>query len=319
MEHSSPVYSFKTHTIGLYNRTRYELKKNYDLYLLVLIPVVYLILFKYIPIYGVQIAFRSYSITGGILDSPWVGLKYVKRFLNSYHFWGIMRNTISISLYSLMTFPLPVVLAILLNYMPSIKFKKIVQTVSYSPYFISMVVMVGLILQFFDMRTGPINLIITMLGGKAVPFMMNPKLFYLIYIGTGVWQGIGYGAIIYISALAGVSQELHEAAVIDGASIIKRIRYIDIPCIIPTVTIMFILRCGTIMYVDYEKVFLMQNDLNLQVSEVISTYVYKQGLVAELPQYSYSSAIGLFVSLINCITLLIANRISKSLSGSSLW
>lgn len=296
-----------------------EIYKNWSLYLLVAVPVIYLIIFKYIPMYGVQIAFRRYQPVYGIEGSPWVGLDYFEQFMTNYKFWDIIRNTLSISVYSLLTFPLSIILAVLLNYIPFRKFQKTVQLVSYAPHFISTVVMVSMILQFLDTRTGLVNALITALGGEAINFMGRKDLFYHIYVWSGVWQGVGYASIIYIAALAGVSPELHEAAIMDGATIMKRVWHIDLPSILPTVMIMFIMQCGTVMSVGYEKVYLMQNSMNLEVSEVIDTYVYKQGLTSTMPKYSYSTAVGLFVSIINVILLVTVNTIAKKVSGSSLW
>ncbi len=296
-----------------------EIYKNWSLYLLVAVPVIYLIIFKYIPMYGVQIAFRRYQPVYGIEGSPWVGLDYFEQFMTNYKFWDIIRNTLSISIYSLLTFPLSIILAVLLNYIPFRKFQKTVQLVSYAPHFISTVVMVSMILQFLDTRTGLVNALITALGGEAINFMGRKDLFYHIYVWSGVWQGVGYASIIYIAALAGVSPELHEAAIMDGATIMKRVWHIDLPSILPTVMIMFIMQCGTVMSVGYEKVYLMQNSMNLEVSEVIDTYVYKQGLTSTMPKYSYSTAVGLFVSIINVILLVTVNTIAKKASGSSLW
>lgn len=303
----------------LWQRVRKEFAKNWSLYLLVSIPLAYLIIFRYVPMYGVQIAFRRYQPVRGILGSPWIGLDYFRQFITNHRFWSIIRNTLSISLYTLGTFPLAIILAVLLNYIPMQGFKKTVQLVSYAPHFISTVVMVSIILQFLDTRNGLINILITSLGGEAVNFMAKEEAFYHIYVWSGVWQSVGYSSIIYIAALAGVSPELHEAAIMDGATILKRVWHIDIPSILPTVMIMFIMQCGTVMSVGYEKVFLMQNDLNLNVSEVIDTYVYKQGLTASMPKYSYSTAVGLFVSIINSILLIFVNWVSKKFSGSSLW
>ena len=296
-----------------------EIYKNWSLYLLVAVPVIYLIIFKYIPMYGVQIAFRRYQPVYGIEGSPWEGLDYFEQFMTNYKFWDIIRNTLSISIYSLLTFPLSIILAVLLNYIPFRKFQKTVQLVSYAPHFISTVVMVSMILQFLDTRTGLVNALITALGGEAINFMGRKDLFYHIYVWSGVWQGVGYASIIYIAALAGVSPELHEAAIMDGATIMKRVWHIDLPSILPTVMIMFIMQCGTVMSVGYEKVYLMQNSMNLEVSEVIDTYVYKQGLTSTMPKYSYSTAVGLFVSIINVILLVTVNTIAKKVSGSSLW
>ena len=298
---------------------RREIYKNWSLYLLVAVPVIYLIIFKYVPMYGVQIAFRRYQPVYGITGSPWVGLEYFEQFMTNYKFWDIIRNTLSISVYSLATFPLSIVLAVLLNYIPFRKFQKTVQLVSYAPHFISTVVMVSMILQFLDTRNGLVNVLVTTLGGEAINFMGRKDLFYHIYVWSGVWQGVGYSSIIYIAALAGVSPELHEAAIMDGATIMKRVWHIDLPSILPTVMIMFIMQCGSVMSVGYEKVYLMQNSMNLEVSEVIDTYVYKQGLTSTMPKYSYSTAVGLFVSIINVILLVPVNTIAKKASGSSLW
>lgn len=297
----------------------HELRKNWGLYLLVSIPLLYLILFKYWPMYGVQIAFRNYSPARSIEDSPWVGWKYFEKFMTNYKFRSILLNTILISLYSLATFPLPIVLAILLNYVKRERFKKTVQMVSYMPHFISTVVMVGIILQFLDARSGLLNMITALFGQEAVNFIAKPEYFRTIYVLSGVWQSLGYNSIIYIAALSGVSPELHEAAIVDGANILKRIWHIDLPGIMPTISILLIMQCGSILSVGYEKIYLLQNNLNLSVSEIISTYVYKQGIAASMPQYSYATAIGLFVSVVNVVMLIIVNSLSNKLSGSSLF
>lgn len=298
---------------------RREIRKNWSLYVMVAIPVAYLILFKYLPMYGVQIAFRDYAPAKGITGSPWVGFKHFAKFINNYQFKQILWNTIAISLYQLLTFPLPIVLAIFLNYVKKERFKKAVQMVSYAPHFISTVVMVGIIIQFLDARSGVVNALITAVGGEAKNFMAYPEYFRHIYVWTGVWQGIGYSSIIYIAALSGVSAELHEAAIIDGANIVKRIWHVDLPAIRPTIVIMLIMQCGSILSVGYEKIYLLQNSLNRNQSEIISTYVYKQGIAASLPQYSYSTAIGLFVSIVNVILLILVNQITKKLGETSLF
>ena len=302
-----------------FERFRKEIRNNWALYLLVSIPVAYLIIFKYIPMYGVQLAFRSYSPARSISGSQWLGFKHFQTFMTDFNFKQIMRNTILISLYSLCTFPLPIVLALMLNYTRLSGFKKTVQLVSYAPHFISTVVMVGLILQFFDQRSGILNMLINALGGESVYFMAKAEYFRPIYVWSGVWQGVGYSSIIYIAALSGISPELHEAAIVDGANILKRIWHVDLPGIAPTISILLIMSCGSILSVGYEKIYLLQNSLNLDVSEVISTYVYKPGIASSTPQYSYDTAIGLFVSLVNVFMLLIVNKVSDRLSGSSLF
>jgi len=292
-----------------------KMKKYGALYFLISLPILYLILFNYVPMYGVQIAFRDFTPARSILGSPWVGLKHIWRFINNTKFETIMINTLRLSLYGLLTFPLPILFAFLLNYITSARFKKTVQFISYMPHFISVVVVVGMLNQLFDIN-GPVNMLF---GENPIRFLADKRFFSGLYIWSGVWQGIGFSAIIYIAALAGVSQELHEAAIMDGASILKRFWHIDLPSITPTICVLLILQCGSILNVGYEKIFLMQNDLNLSVSEVIATYVYRQSLGARIPQYSYAAAVGLFVSLINVVTLAIANQAVKRFNGYSLW
>ena len=304
---------------ALLQKYLHNIRSNPGLYIMIILPLVYLIIFKYIPIYGVQIAFRDYSPARSITASPWVGLKYVKKFISYYSFWEIMRNTLVLNLYSLAVFPIPIIFALMLNYMRSAAFKKTIQVVSYIPHFISTVVMVGIIMQFLNKQTGVINQVIQLFGGNPIEFMSKPGYFSHIYVWSGIWQGIGYNSIIYISALSGVSPELHEAAIMDGAGILKRIWHVDLPGILPTVAITFIMGCGSIFNVGYEKIYLMQNNLNLKVSEVISTYVYKQGIASTMPQYSMGAAIDLFVSLLNIVMLLLVNRVTKALTESSLW
>lgn len=300
-------------------RIKRELRRNWVLYLLVMIPVGLLAVFHFAPLYGIQIAFRDYVPVKGFLDSSWVGLKHIKRFLSNYNFWQIMKNTIGINLYGLATFPLSLILALLLNYVPSRFFKKMVQTVSYAPHFISMVVMCGIILQFFDARTGMFNAVMRVFGVQPVNYLARPEAFHHIYIWTNIWQDLGYASIIYIAALAGISPELHEAAIVDGASIVRRIWHVDIPGVLPTFCTLLILRCGSLLSVGYEKILLLQNPLNLATSEVISTYVYKQGLTGAMPQYSYATAIGLFVAVINVVMLVSVNKLVKKLNGIGLW
>ena len=296
-----------------------DVRRDRMLYLMILAPLAFLLVFSYAPMYGVQIAFRDYNIIKGIWDSPWVGLTHIRKFFSSYMFWRLMKNTLALSAYSLAVFPLSLVLALLLNYMPNRRYKKTVQMVSYIPHFLSTVVMCGMVLQFLDQRTGMLNAFLGLFGVPAQSFMANPSAFPHVYIWSGVWQGVGYGSVIYIATLAGVSPELHEAAIIDGANIWQRIWHVDIPGVLPTFCILLIMRCGSIMNVDFEKILLLQNDLNGKVSEVISTYVYKQSFQNTFPQYSYSAAIGLFTSLVNMALLVTVNWASKRLSGSSLW
>lgn len=305
--------------VPLVRRCGTELRRNWFLYLLILFPVGILLVFHYAPMVGIQIAFRDYVPVKGFFESSWVGLKHVKRFISNYKFWDILWNTLAINLYGLATFPLSLLLALLINYVPSRFFKKTVQTVSYAPHFISMVVMCGIILQFFDARTGVFNAVMGLFGVAPVNYMAKPEAFRHIYIWTSIWQDLGYASIIYIAALAGISPELHEAAIVDGASIVRRIWHVDIPGVLPTFCTLLILRCGSLLSIGFEKILLLQNSLNISVSEVISTYVYKQGLTGTMPQYSYSTAIGLFISVINMVLLVSVNRIVRKFNGMGLW
>lgn len=298
-----------------------KVKRDWQLYLLVLIPLVILFLFKYVPMYGIKIAFTDFRITKGINSGKWVGLKYFQKFFSSKLALNYITNTLAISLYELAVFPLSLILALLLAYIPSAKYRKAVQMVSYAPHFISTVVMCGIILQFLQARGGLINILLGWFGIESRNWITYPSAFRHIYVWSGVWQNLGYGSIIYIAALAGVSPELHEAAIVDGADIRKRIWYVDIPCVLPTFSILLIMRCGNIMSIGFEKVLLLQNSLNLSVSEIISTYTYNIGLnsTGSMPQYSYGAAIGVFTSVTNLILLIIVNAITKRLSGSGLW
>lgn len=296
-----------------------EFKRYGALYAMLLIPMVILILFKYVPMYGVQIAFRDYKITRGIESSPWVSFKYFTKFFNSYQFKSVLTNTVAINFYSLATFPLSLVFALIMHYLMHPKFKKTVQMISYAPHFISRVVMCSMIIQFLDPRSGLINSFLGLFGVEPVSYMAKPEYFYSIYVWSDVWQQLGYNSIIYVAALAGVSPELHEAAIVDGASIVKRIWYIDIPSVLPTFCILLIMRCGQLLSLGYEKILLLQNNLNKDVSQVISTYSYEIGIAASKPQYSYAAAIGLFTSVVNMIMLFVVNKVTRKLNGNSLW
>ena len=294
---------------------------RWQLYLLLLLPVIWLIIFCYTPMAGLVLAFKKYNSGLGVWGSPWVGLDNFRKFFTSFKFPVVMRNTLTISLYSLIiTFPIPIIFALLLNAMLGTRYKKVIQTVTYIPYFISTVVMVGLIFQLLDTRNGLYGNLYTLFTHSAAPNLLsNGRVFKHIYVWSGVWQTTGYSAIIYIAALSGVDQSLHEAAMIDGASRFQRLIYIDIPAILPTASIMLVLAVGNIMNVGYEKVLLMQNDLNLNYSEIISTYVYKVGLASGITDFSLSTAIGMFNSVINFILLVIANWGSKKLNGSGIF
>lgn len=293
-------------------------KKHWELYLLVLPPVLYLLIFKYIPMFGVQIAFKNYNVVQGIWGSPWVGFKHFQAFFDSPNFWLLIKNTIGISLYSLLAgFPVPILLALALNEVRTGYFKKTVQMVTYAPHFISTVVMVSIIILMLSPHVGVVDRLFSFFGIPMTNFLGIPEYFKSIYVWSGVWQGMGYSSIIYIAALAGVDPSLYEAARMDGASRLRKIWHIDIPTLIPITVIMLILSLGSIMGVGFEKIYLMQNPLNTSASEVISTYVYKVGLIGA--NFSFSSAVGLFNSIINLILLVMVNFISRRVSENSLW
>ncbi len=297
-------------------------KKHWQLHLFLLLPVVYVLIFRYYPIYGVQIAFKQFNPAKGILGSPWVGLTHFKTFFKSYQFKRVITNTLSISLYSLLAgFPLPIIFALFLNALPNQRLKKFIQTVTYIPHFVSVVVIVGMMVQILNPVTGLYGTVHRMIHGTGYPkdLMASPSAFIHLYIWSGIWRQLGWNSIIYIAALAGINQELIEAAIIDGASRWKIVLNVELPSIYPTIVILLILRVGSIMDVGFEKVYLMQNTLNLAKSEVISTYVYKVGVAAGRSNFSFASAVGLFNSVINSILLILVNTISRKLGETSLW
>lgn len=304
-----------TNKRSLYSR----IKRSWQLYLILLFPLLWLLIFKYGPMIGLQIAFRDYSPVGGIFHSRFVGLKHFRRFFQAPNFWQIIWNTLSLSAYLLIAnFPIPILLALAINTCTRNKLVKVVQTVTYLPHFISVVVLVGMLMQFLNPITGINGNICKLLGIKAVDYMAKPEMFRHLYVWSAIWQNAGWGTIIYLSTLAGVDPTLHEAAQVDGASRFKRVLNIDLPSIMPTAIIMLIMNAGKVMSIGFEKAFLMQNSLNANTSEIIATYVYKRGLSAG-GDYSYSTAIGLFNSIINIILIVIVNRIAKRHSETSLW
>ncbi len=291
---------------------------SWQLYVLLAPALVYLAVFKYWPMYGAQIAFRNYSPAGGFFGSPWVGLRHFERFVNSFQFEQLLINTLTINTAGLLVaFPVPIVLALLVNQLGSERFKRLVQTVLYAPSFISVVVIVGMIFLLFNPRSGVVNNLITLTGGDPVFFMGDPNWFRPLYIGSDIWQNAGFSMIIYLAALTAVDPSLHEAAKVDGANKLQRVWHIDLPSILPVITILFILAIGSVFNLGFEKVYLMQTPLNLPTSEVINTYVYKAGL--QQAQFSYSAAIGLFNSVLNLILLLVFNAVAKKANQSSLW
>lgn len=297
-----------------------HVRKGWQLYALLAVPCLYLLVFKYIPIYGAQIAFQDYSVTKGFFASPWVGFKHFERFFGHYNFWSLMRNTLSLGLYELVAgFPFPILLALSLNAVKNARFKKSVQMITYAPHFISVVVVVGLMMQFLALRTGPVNGLLKAVGLPEINFMGVPEYFQSLYVWSGVWQHVGFGCIVYLAALAGIDPSLHEAAVVDGASKIRRMWHIDLPGIMPVAVVLLILNTGNLLDTGFEKVLLMQNPLNIPNSEVIDTYVYKMGLVSGGANVSYASAIGLFKNVVNLILLLSVNGAARRINDSGLW
>lgn len=296
---------------------REGVRRSAPLYLLMLPAVIIFLLFTYYPMYGIIIAFKDYKPSLGILGSPWVGFKNFKTFFHSYQFVPTIRNTVVISLYTiLVTFPLPIFLALMCNQMKALKFKKFFQVSTYLPHFISTVVMCGMIILFLSPSTGIIAKIVGLFGVKMPNLMGMPSAFPHIYVWTEAWQHVGWDSILYIATLSSVDPTLYEAATMDGANKWQKMLHVDVPALVPTAVIMFILRMGSVMSVGFEKVYLLQNTLNSSTSEIISTYVYKIGLVSN--QYSLSSAIGLFNNLINLVLLIIVNEIAKRVGDTSL-
>lgn len=293
-------------------------KKNWQLYLIILPSLVYLIIFKYVPMAGVQIAFKNYMVTKGIWGSDWIGFKHFVDFFHLPIFWRVIKNTSLLSLYSLLIgFPAPIILALALNELKNGVFKRAVQLVTFAPYFISTVIMVSIIMLFLSPQLGFVHLLADKFGFPAENIMSKPEYFKTVYVLSDVWQFTGYASVIYIAALAGVDPHLYEAAKVDGASRFQRMIHIDLPSLMPTAVILLILNAGQIMNVGFEKVYLMQNAINVGASEVISTYVYKMGLVGA--NFSFSAAVGLFNSIVNLLLLIIVNYVARKNSETSLW
>ncbi|WP_376768306.1 ABC transporter permease [Litoribacterium kuwaitense] len=295
-----------------------RMRRNWQLYVFVFPAFLYFFIFHYVPMYGVQIAFKDFIPALGIWGSEWVGFEHFTRFFQSYYFWDLLKNTLGISFYELIVgFPLPIILALALNEAKDGLYKRTVQTVTYAPHFISVVVISGMIISFLSPTTGIINHVITFFGFEAIPFMTDPKWFKTVYVLSGVWQSAGWGTIIYLAALSSVSPEHHEAAIVDGATRLQRIWHINLPTIFPTMAILLILNVGNIMAMGFEKILLLQNPLNLESSNVIATFVYEAGLLNA--QYSFAAAVGLFNSIINAILLIAVNYIARKTSETSLW
>jgi putative aldouronate transport system permease protein len=295
-----------------------SLIKHWQLYLIVIPPSLFFIIFKYYPMLNAVLAFKDYNVTKGIWGSPWVGFKHFQLFFENPLFWTLIKNTLLISGYLLLAgFPIPILLALALNEIRNGKFKRFVQLVSFAPYFISTVVMVSIIMLFLAPRLGFVNVAMNHMGMDSINFLGQPGMFRSIYVWSDIWQTAGYSAVIFLAALAGVDPSLYEAAKVDGASRFQKIRHIDLPGILPTITIIFILNVGSVMSLGFEKIYLLQNPLNKMNSEIIATYVYQIGLLNA--NYSFATAVGLFNSCINLILLVVVNRVAKRLSNTSIW
>ena len=295
-----------------------SLRRHWQLYLIALPALLYFIVFRYIPMANAVIAFKDYNVVKGIWGSPWAGLKHFELFFNNPVFWTLLKNTLSLSLYALVVgFPLPILLALCLNEVRDGLFKRLVQSVTYAPYFISTVVMVSMIILVLSARLGVVNQGLGALGFNTINFLGDPNLFASIYVWSGVWQTSGYAAIVYLAALSGIDPALYEAAKVDGASRFDKIRHVDLPGIMPVAVIILILTVGNLLSIGFEKVYLLQNPLNQGASEIIATYVYKMGLLNA--NYSFATAVGLFNSVVNLILLVLVNTFARRVSDVGLW
>lgn len=295
-----------------------HIKKDRQLLILFIPAIVFYILFKYGPIYGLIIAFKEYNVFTGILASPWVGLKHFQQFFDSPDFWLLFKNTILLGMFTLLwSFPFPILFAILLNEIRVRWFKKYIQTISYLPAFLSIVIVSSMVIDFLSPSRGMINRMIASLGFEKIYFMISPEWFRTVYISSEIWQHMGYDAIIYLAAIAGISPTLYEAARVDGCKRWHMMRYITLPSIMPTVLILFILKCGNMFRIGYEKVLLLYNPMTYEVADVFSTFVYRKGI--QEANYSYASAVGIFEAVVALIMLLVANLLSRRMGGKSLW
>lgn len=296
---------------------RKDFRKNKYLYFLASFGVAYYFIFSYIPMYGVIIAFKNYSPVKGVMGSSWVGLHHFIDFFQSFYFWRLLRNTILINIYELLfAFPAPIILALLLNEIKNSYFKRIVQTVTYLPHFVSIVVICGMIVDF-SRKAGLFNIVLGWFGIDAQNLLLDPSLFRTIFIGSGIWQGIGWGSIIYLAALTGIDTQLYDAATVDGANRWKQMLHVTLPGLMPTIVILLILRIGGMMNVGFEKVILLYNSQTYETADVISSFVYRRGILEA--NYSYSTAVSLFNSVVNFLLLILANRISRKVNETSLW
>ncbi|MEC0239984.1 ABC transporter permease subunit [Paenibacillus dokdonensis] len=292
--------------------------KRYELYLMLLLPMAWYVIFMYGPMYGLQIAFKDYSPIRGFWGSEWIGFEHFERFFSSYYFWRLIKNTVTIQTVSLILgFPIPILLALLINEIRVNRFKKILQNITYIPHFISVVVVVGMLSLFLNQDHGIVNIALVHLGIDPVPFMQKPEWFKSLFIGSNIWTDMGWQSIIYIAALSGVDPQLYEAAKVDGATRLQRVIHVSIPAILPTIIILLILDIGHFMDIGFQKIILMQNDLNMSSSDVIATFTYRKGILDG--DYSYTTAIGLFNAVINFILLISINQLARKKAETSLW
>lgn len=299
-------------------RVMANLKRHWQIYLFLVPALLYVAIFHYAPMYGVQIAFKDFNPYKGMAASEWVGLKYFIQFFESYYFENLIVNTVRISLMAIVfSFPFPILFALMLNELKSLRFKRFVQTVTYAPHFISTVVMCGMLTLFLAPNSGLLNQFIAMAGGQKQAFLESASLFPWIYVLSGIWQNLGWNSILYVSTLSGVDPTLYEAARIDGATRLQKMVHVDFPALVPIIIILTIINFGQIMSVGFEKALLLQNNLNIETSELISTYVYKRGL--QEAQFSFATAVGLFNSVINLAMLILVNGISRKVSSTSLF
>ena len=299
-------------------RSRFRAVKHKQLYLLLIVPMAYIVLFAYVPMVGLTMAFERFSITKGMFASPWIGLSNFQRFFSSVYFTRTVRNTFFLSVLGIVfNMPFSILLALCLNELRNGFVKRFVQLVTYAPYFISTVVMVSMLSQWTEITTGLFNHLLRLMGSQPIDFMGKVKYFRFLYTASGIWQYMGFNSIVYLAAFSGIDQQLHEAAIVDGASRLQRVRHIDLPGIMPTIVIMLILSCGRILSVGFEKVYLMQKPSNLEHSKIISTYLYEIGLKKQ--DISYGTAVGMFNSIVNFILVVIVNGISKRMGETSLW
>ncbi|MBQ8233121.1 MAG: sugar ABC transporter permease [Lachnospiraceae bacterium] len=298
-------------------RLKTDLRRNWSLYLLVLPVLLFYIAFKYKPMYGALIAFMDYTPTKGMANSEWVGLKHFSRFFSSPYFWRLLKNTFLLSFYNLLFgFPAPIILALLLNEVKNAKFKKFTQTVTYLPHFLSLVVICGMVTDF-SLINGLFNSVIEFFGGTRTPLLQNPDYYRTIYVLSGIWKEVGWGSIIYLAALSGIDTQLYEAAKIDGAGKWKQMIHVTLPGITPQIVILLIMKIGNLMSMGYEKTILLYNPSIYETADIISSYVYRSGLMNQ--EWGYSTAIGLFNSLVNCTLVVAANYISRKTTENSLW